>query len=449
MSVAHIITENTYAAELIHKIKTRQAIVAVVGLGYVGLPLAVEKAKVGFNVLGIEQNPKRALKVNNGENYILDVKEEELKSLVREGKIKAYTDFNCLPQADVIVICVPTPLDANRDPDITYIKNVTEEIARHLRPGQLITLESTTYPGTTQEVILPRLAKTGLKVGEDFFLAHSPERVDPGNKRFTTNNISKVVGGVTPACLEVACTFYAQTIQQVVPVSSPAVAEMTKVFENTYRAVNIALVNELMLLCDKMGLDVWEVIDAAGTKPFGIQTFYPGPGVGGHCIPVDPFYLAWKAREYDFQTRFIELAGEINIQVSYYVVDKVIEALNRVQKAVNGSRILILGVAYKKDIPDIRESPALRIIPQLIKRGAILNYHDPYIPFIEPRECPQFSAASIELTAERIAAADLVLILTDHSGIDYQWVVDQARIVVDTRNATKHVANNRHKIVKI
>lgn len=450
LSVAHVIREdNVYASSLMTKIETHTATVAVVGLGYVGLPLAVEKAKVGFDVIGIEQNPRRASMVNNAENYIRDVKDEELAQVVQAGKLKALTDFEQLPEADVIVICVPTPLDQNRTPDISYIVNVTEEIARYLRPGQLVTLESTTYPGTTQEVILPKLQESGLKVGEDFFLAYSPERVDPGNKRFTTNNISKVVGGVTPACLEVAYTFYDQTIQQVVPVSSPAVAEITKVFENTYRAVNIALVNELMLLCNKMGLDVWEVIDAAGTKPFGIQTFYPGPGVGGHCIPVDPFYLAWKAREYDFQTRFIELAGEINIQVSYYVVDKVTEALNRLHKAVNGSRILILGVAYKKDIADIRESPALRIIPQLIERGAVLSYHDPYIPFIEPRECSQFSAASVKITAETIAAADLVLILTDHSGIDYQWVVDQARIVVDTRNATKHVANHRHKILKI
>ncbi|MGB9790954.1 MAG: nucleotide sugar dehydrogenase, partial [Thermacetogeniaceae bacterium] len=330
-----------------------------------------------------------------------------------------------------------------------FIVNVTKEIAARLRPGQLVTLESTTYPGTTNEVILPMLEKSGLKVGEDFFLAFSPERVDPGNKRYTTKNTSKVVGGVTPVCLDVACTFYSQTVLQVVPVSSPAVAEMTKVFENTYRAVNIALVNELMMLCDKMGIDVWEVIDAAGTKPFGIQTFYPGPGVGGHCIPIDPFYLAWKAREYDFQTRFIELAGEINIQVSYYVVDKVTEALNRERKSVNGSHILILGVAYKKDVADIRESPALRIIAQLIKRGASITYHDPFIPEIEPKHCPIFSASSVELTPEAIAAADLVLIITDHSCIDYQFVVDHARVVVDTRNATKNVARNRHKIIKI
>ncbi|KKM10836.1 UDP-N-acetyl-D-glucosamine dehydrogenase [Clostridiales bacterium PH28_bin88] len=437
------------AAELKRKIQTHTANVAVVGLGYVGLPLAVEKAKVGFNVLGIEQNPKRAHKVNNGENYILDVKDEDLQKVVHEGKLKAYTDFACLPEANVTVICVPTPLNTNRDPDISYIVNVTNEIAKHLRSGQLVTLESTTYPGTTQEVILPKLEATGLKVGQDFFLAFSPERVDPGNKRFTTHNTSKVVGGVTLACLDVAYTFYAQTIQHVVPVSSPAVAEMTKVFENTYRAVNIALVNELMLLCDKMGIDVWEVVDAAATKPFGIQTFYPGPGVGGHCIPIDPFYLTWKAREYDFHTRFIELAGEINVEVSYYVVNKVIRALNQMQKCLHGSKILVLGVAYKKDVADVRESPALRIIDQLLRHGAEVTYHDPLVPFIEPHGNSTFSAESVLLAESTLAVADCVLIITDHSGIDYEWVVQHSQLVVDTRNATKYVKNNREKIVKI
>lgn len=435
--------------ELKGKIAARQAIVAVVGLGYVGLPLAVEKAKVGFQVLGIEQNPKRARKINAGENYILDVKDEDLQKAVHAGKLIAHSDFSCLSEADVIVICVPTPLNTNRDPDISYIVNVTGEIARRLRPAQLVALESTTYPGTTREVILPRLEATGLKAGQDFFLAFSPERVDPGNKRYTTQNTSKVVGGVTPSCLDVACAFYAQTIRQLVPVSSPAVAEMTKVFENTYRAVNIALVNELMLLCDKMGIDVWEVVDAAATKPFGIQTFYPGPGVGGHCIPVDPFYLTWKAREYDFHTRFIELAGEINIEVSGYVVNKVAQTLNREQKCLNGARILVLGVAYKKDVADLRESPALRIIDQLRQHGAEVTYHDPLIPLIEPCGRSAFSADSAPLSKSKLAAADCVLIITDHSGIDYAWVVQHSQLVVDTRNATKHVQNNREKIVKI
>jgi UDP-N-acetyl-D-glucosamine dehydrogenase len=437
------------AVELRKKIIDRSAKVAVIGLGYVGLPLAVEKAKVGFHVLGIEQNPKRADKINKGENYILDVKDEELKQVVREGKLKAYSDFTCLPAADVIVICVPTPLTPNLDPDISYIVSVTKEIAVHLRPGQLITLESTTYPGTTQEVILPQLEATGLKTGQDFFLAFSPERVDPGNKRYTTENISKVVGGVTQTCLDVAHTFYTQTIKHVVTVSSPAVAEMTKVFENTYRAVNIALVNELMLLCDKMGLDVWEVVDAAATKPFGIQTFYPGPGVGGHCIPVDPFYLTWKAREFGFNTRFIGLAGEINIEVSYYVVNKMALALNWAQKCLNGAKVLVLGVAYKKDVADVRESPALRIIEQLIRHGSEVTYHDPLIPFVEPHGRSTFSAKSVPLVASALAAADCVLIVADHSGIDYEWVVQHSLLVVDTRNATKHVKYNRRKIVKI
>ncbi|MBS3948649.1 MAG: nucleotide sugar dehydrogenase [Dethiobacter sp.] len=437
------------AEELKKKIQAHTATVAVAGLGYVGLPLAVEKALVGFNVLGIEQNPKRAYKVNSGENYLLDVKDEDLKKAVQAGKLKAYTGFACLPEADVIVICVPTPLNSNRDPDISYIVNVTSEIAKRLRPGQLVALESTTYPGTTQEVILPRLEATGLKVGQDFFLAFSPERVDPGNKRYTTKNTSKVVGGITPACLDVAYTFYAQTIQQVVPVSSPAVAEMTKVFENTYRAVNIALVNELMLLCDKMGIDVWEVVDAAATKPFGIQTFYPGPGVGGHCIPLDPFYLTWKAREYDFHTRFIELAGEINVEVSHHVVNKTAQALNRVKKCLNGAKLLVLGVAYKKDVADDRESPALRIIDQLLRHGAEVTYHDSLIPVVEPHSRSAYSAKSVPLSKSNLAAADCVLIITDHSGIDYAWVVQNSQLVVDTRNATKHVQNNREKIVKI
>lgn len=437
------------ALELKRRIVARTAKVAVIGLGYVGLPLAVEKAKIGFQVLGIEQNPTRAEKVNKGENYILDVKDEDLEQVVHAGNLKAYTDFACLPEADAIVICVPTPLTPNLEPDISYIVSVTKEIACHLRQGQLVTLESTTYPGTTQEIILPQLEATGLKAGLDFFLAFSPERVDPGNKRYTTQNTSKVVGGVTPACLEVAHTFYAQTIQHVVQVSSPAVAELTKVFENTYRAVNIALVNELMLLCDKMGLDVWEVVDAAATKPFGIQTFYPGPGVGGHCIPIDPFYLTWKAREYGFHTRFIELAGEINVEVSYYVVNKVAQALTQVRKCINGAKILVLGVAYKKDVADARESPALRIIDQLLQNGAEVSYHDPLIPCVEPHGRSRFSAASVPLSRNALAAADCVLIIADHSSIDYEWVAQHSRLVVDTRNATKHIHNNKGKIVKI
>lgn len=440
---------NDCALALKNKIIDKTAVIGVVGLGYVGLPLAVEKAKVGFQVFGIDQNQSRVQMVNEGNNYIGDVADSELKELALAGKIKAFSSFDILPECDVIVICVPTPLTISRDPDISYIVNVTKEITKYLRRGQLVTLESTTYPGTTQEVILPMLEAGGLKVGQDFFLAFSPERVDPGNQRFTTKNTSKVVGGVTPACIHAAYNFYSQTIVEVVPVSSPAVAELTKVFENTYRAVNIALVNELMMLCDRMGINVWEVVEAAGTKPFGIQTFNPGPGVGGHCIPIDPFYLTWKAREYDFHTRFIELAGEINIEVSYYVVSKVTEALNRLRKSVNGSRILVLGVAYKKDIDDIRESPALKIIDQLMSKEAHIAYHDPHIPSVRPHLEVKINLDSVDLTAEAISDADCILIITDHTNVDYEMVVKHAKVVVDTRNATKNVKEGRDKILLI
>lgn len=439
----------TIVSQLKEKIQNRTVAVAVIGLGYVGLPLAVEKAKVGFRVLGVDQNPERVGMINRGENYIGDVKDDELKEIVDKGLLTASTSFDCLKEADVIVICVPTPLTINFDPDISYIENVCREIAPRLRRGHLVTLESTTYPGTTEDVILPVLEKSGLKVGEDFFLAFSPERVDPGNKRYTTKNTSKVVGGVTPACLDVAKTFYEQTILNVVPVSSPSVAEMTKVFENTYRSINIALVNEIMLLCDRMGLDVWEVVDAAGTKPFGIQTFYPGPGVGGHCIPIDPFYLTWRARQFDFHTRFIELAGEVNIQATYHVIDVVSRALNKAGKCLNGAKIFVLGVAYKKDISDVRESPALKIIDLLKKEHAVVFYHDPYVQVIKAVEPYEWAMDNVELTAEKLQEADCVLIATDHSCLDYEWIVENAKLVVDTRNATKDVKNYREKIVKI
>ncbi len=441
---------NEQAIQLKEKIINRTAKVGVIGLGYVGLPLAVEKGKVGFEVTGFDRNAKRIAQVNAGENYIKDVKDEDLKTLASNGKLVATDDFARLNEADVIVICVPTPLTVTRDPDISYIVNVTEYIAKYLRDGQLITLESTTYPGTTAEVILPKLKATGRQVGEDFFLAFSPERVDPGNKRYTTQNTSKVVGGITPACLDVATTFYRQTIAQVVPVSSTAVAEMTKVFENTYRAVNIALVNELMLLCDRMGIDVWEVVEAAGTKPFGIQTFYPGPGVGGHCIPIDPFYLTWKAREYDFATRFIELAGEINIQASYYVIDKIIRVLSDNRKSLTGAKILVLGVAYKKDIEDYRESPALKIIDLLLRRQASVQYHDPYVPEVVAHEPYNWRFRSTDLTPKVLEQADCVVITTDHTNIDYDYVTAHAKLIVDTRNACKKLkAEYRHKITRI
>lgn len=437
------------AVSLKEKILSREALVAVIGAGYVGLPLAVEKAKVGFHVVCVEQNERRAAMVNEGRNYIRDVKDGELAELVQSGMIKANTTFDVLDEADVIVICVPTPLTDNKDPDISYIVNVTREIAAHLRPGQLISLESTTYPGTTQEVILPMLAPSGLTVGEDFFVSFSPERVDPGNARYTTKNTNKVVGGVTAACLDVACTMYRQTILNVIPVSSPAVAEMTKVFENTYRAVNIALVNELAMLCDRMELDVWEVLDAAATKPFGIQIFYPGPGVGGHCIPLDPFYLAWKAREYDFSTRFIELAGEINLRMPYFVKDKVVRALGEAGKPLYGSKILVLGVAYKKDIVDERESPALKVIQLLEKEGARVVYHDPYIPEVHAHGWFKQHMTSVDLTDELWSTVDAVVITTDHSTVDYAEVARKASIIIDTRNAMKAVPHGTAKVVKL
>ncbi|KGK85025.1 UDP-N-acetyl-D-glucosamine dehydrogenase [Desulfosporosinus sp. HMP52] len=450
LTVKNVITnEDVIAKTLKEKIEKHQAKIGVIGLGYVGLPLAVEKGKVGFPVLGFDINSARVARVNAADNYIGDVKDEDLKAMIDKGLLQATTDFSRLAECDVVIICVPTPLTVTRDPDISYIQASTEEIRKCLRPGQIITLESTTYPGTTEQVILPLLEKTGLKVGQDFFLAFSPERVDPGNKRFTTKNTSKVVGGMTPYCLEIAYALYNQTISNVVPVSSPAAAELTKVFENTYRAVNIAMVNELMMLCDRMGIDIWEVVEAAGTKPFGIQTFYPGPGVGGHCIPIDPFYLTWKAREYDFHTRFIELAGEINVEVSYYVINKVMRALNSVNKSLKDSNIFVLGVAYKKDIDDMRESPALKIIELLRKQGANITYHDPYIPVIEPHGGSTIHLESVPLTDEALADADTVLILTDHTDVDYERVVEKAKLVVDTRNATKNVLRNREKIAKI
>ncbi|AFM43292.1 nucleotide sugar dehydrogenase [Desulfosporosinus acidiphilus SJ4] len=450
MTVKNVITsEDVIAKTLKEKILKHEARIGVIGLGYVGLPLAVEKSKVGFSVVGFDINSARVNRVNAADNYIGDVKDQDLKDMVGNGLLSATTDFSRLAECDVVIICVPTPLTITRDPDISYIEASSQQIAQYLRPGQLITLESTTYPGTTEEVILPLLEKSGLKVGKDFFLAFSPERVDPGNKRFSTKNTSKVVGGMTPVCLEIAYALYMQTITNVVPVSSPAAAELTKVFENTYRAVNIAMVNELMMLCDRMGIDIWEVVEAAGTKPFGIQTFYPGPGVGGHCIPIDPFYLTWKAREYDFHTRFIELAGEINVEVSYYVVNRLIRALNDENKSLKDAKILVLGVAYKKDIDDVRESPALKIMELLRKQGANITYHDPYISVIEPHGGSTMHMESVPLTDEVLTEADGVLILTDHSTIDYARVVEKAKLVVDTRNATKDVLENRDRIAKI
>jgi len=429
--------------ELLQKIRDKTAIVGVVGLGYVGLPFAVEKAKVGFKVIGIENNPLRAAKVNRGENYIQDVRDEELRELVSKGLIVADTGFERVPEMDVIVICVPTPLTKNLTPDLQYVEKVTREIALRLRPGQLVSLESTTYPGTTEEVMLPILESSDLKVERDFFLVHSPERVDPGNKRYTTHNICKVVGGVGPNSLEVGVAFYSQTVKRVIPVSSAKVAEMVKVFENTFRAVNIALVNELALLCDRMGISVWEVLEAAFTKPFGIMPFWPGPGVGGHCIPVDPHYLEWKAKELNFNTHFIALAGEINRKMPEFVREKANRILNCLGIPPSRAKILVLGVAYKRDLNDYRESPAIEVIRLLRADGAEVVYHDPYVPSFRDGD---LAMESKPLTAELLSAQDLVIITTDHTNIDYAWVVACAKHVFDTRNATKDVRENRHKI---
>ncbi|HTU80632.1 MAG TPA: nucleotide sugar dehydrogenase [Candidatus Acidoferrales bacterium] len=427
------------------KIADHSAVVGVAGIGYVGLPLAVEKAKVGFTVIGYDRNPIRVDQINQGLNYIRDVNDRELAEMVDAGRLSATADFASLNRCDVIIICVPTPLTPNLDPDISYIKAVGELVATQLHPGQLVCLESTTYPGTTTEVLLPILSRGGLRVGEDFFLCFSPERVDPGNARYTTKNTNKVVGGVTAACLDAGTCFYQQTILDVLPVSSPKVAEMTKVFENTFRAVNIALVNEMAMLCERLDIDIWEVIDAAATKPFGIMRFDPGPGVGGHCIPLDPFYLAWKAREYDFRVRFIELAGEINVGMPYFVREKVVRALNERGRAINGAEIFVFGVAYKRNIDDFRESPALKVMELLRRDGARIDYHDPHVPsFTDHRGA---SWHSLPVSKEMLERSDCVLILTDHSAVDYEKVVQWARLVVDTRNATRDVRNGRNNVV--
>jgi UDP-N-acetyl-D-glucosamine dehydrogenase len=436
-----------YADLLQKKIKDHSAQVSVMGLGYVGLPLALEVAKAGFQVTGIDLDPEKVKKVNQGETYISDVTGEELKLAVDSGKLTATGEFQQLNEADVVVICVPTPLNARKEPDVSYINDAVAEIIKYGHRGQLITLESTSYPGTTEELIVAPLTKAGFNPGQDIFVAFAPERLDPGNKNFFTRNTPKVVGGVTSSCLNVACAFYREIINEVKPVSSPRVAEMTKILENTYRAVNISLVNELMLFCDRAGIDIWEVVDAASTKPFGIQTFYPGPGIGGHCISVDPFYLSWKAKDYGFHLGFIDWAGRINNLAMQHVVDKVAEALNRQGKCLNGAQILVVGIAYKKDIGDTRESPALTIMEKLFHTQARVKYHDPYVPQVTLEGRKKLN--SVSLTESEVIAADCVLIITDHSGIDYDWLVEKSVLVVDTRNATRKVARGREKITGI
>ena len=425
------------------KIINRTAIVGVIGLGYVGLPFAVEKAKVGFQVIGIEQNFVRAERVNRADNYIPDIKDDDLVKVVADSKLQALTDFEQVSEMDVLVICVPTPLTKNLTPDLGYVEKVTQGIAKGLRKGQLISLESTTYPGTTDEVIRPVLEQTGLKQGEDFFLAHSPERVDPGNQRYTTKNTNKIVGASDPNSLAVAKLFYEQTIDKVVTVNSAKAAELVKVFENTFRAVNIAFVNELALLCDRMGLNVWEVLDAANTKPFGIMPFYPGPGVGGHCIPIDPHYLEWKAKEFNFDTHFIALAGEINRRMPEFVQEKTWRILNSLGVAPTKAKVLIIGVAYKKDLGDWRESPAISVMSKLLESGVDLAYHDPYVPEITINDNKFYSAS---LTEDTLATPELIIITTDHSQIDYVNLVTKARAVLDTRGVTRHLDCMKQKV---
>jgi UDP-N-acetyl-D-glucosamine dehydrogenase len=420
---------------LIEKFQTKTAVIGVVGLGYVGLPLAVEKAKVGFKVIGFDVQQNKVDMVNQGLNYIGDVVEDDLRQIVKEKRLKATCDYSFINDVDAVAICVPTPLDIYQQPDTSYVESSAREIAKHLHPGMLVVLESTTYPGTTEELVKPILEKTGLKCGVDFFLAYSPERVDPGNKFYNTKNTPKVVGGITANCTRVASTMYKEVLEgEVHEVSSPAVAEMEKIYENTFRHINIALANEMAILCNKMGINVWEVIDAAKSKPYGFMAFYPGPGLGGHCIPIDPFYLTWKAREYNYHTRLIELAGEINNSMPEFVVDRAGTILNGQKKPLNGSTIYLLGVAYKKDIDDIRESPVLKIIEILEAKGANIVYSDTYISsFVHNGK----NYESLPLSQNILKSADLIIITTDHSNFDYSLIGKFANCVLDTRNAMK------------
>ncbi len=415
--------------------------VGVIGLGYVGLPLAVVFAEAGVPVLGLDVVPAKVDAINAGTSHIEDVTSERLAPLVEQGLIRAGTDLDELPGLEAIIICLPTPLDEHREPDLGAVLGAARDIAPRLQKGQLVVLESTTYPGTTREELAPILEGYGLAAGRDFHLAFSPERVDPGREDWTTRSTPKVVGGLTPACTERVMQVYGQAFDSLVPVSTPEVAEMTKILENVFRSVNIALVNETAILCDRMGVDVWEVIDAAATKPFGYMPFRPGPGLGGHCIPIDPFYLTWKAREYDFHTEFIELAGKINSQMPYFCVAKLARALNGHEKSLKGSRVLVIGVAYKANVNDMRESPALKVISLLHDRGANVSYHDPHVPRLEPAHGLDRAMSSVPLTDEALAASDAVVVVTAHSGIDWQRMADTAPLVVDFRNAVPRGEN--------
>ncbi len=434
--------------ELLRKIETREAVVGIVGMGYVGLPLAVALAQEGFSIVGVDIDARKVAALNAGESYVEDVPSSVLAPLVADGLLQATTDYAALAAVDAISICVPTPLRKTKDPDISYIIDATDNIVRHMPAdgGQLIVLESTTYPGTTDEIILPRLGHNGLQVGRDFFLAFSPERIDPGRTDYTVRTTPKVIGGVTPDCVDVAVALYGTVVDRPVPVSSTATAEMVKLLENTFRAVNIGLVNEVALMCDKLGLNVWEVVDAAASKPYGFMPFYPGPGLGGHCIPIDPHYLSWKLRTLNYTARFIELAAEVNSHMPDYVVGKVADGLNDERKAINGSTVLVLGVAYKRDVGDVRESPALDVIHLLRGRGANVVYHDPYVPSARIED---IVLESIELTDDALASADCVVVVTDHSDFDYNRIARQAGLIIDTRNAVKTNGEGRARVLTI
>jgi len=427
------------------QIEQKSAAVGVIGLGYVGLPLAVEFAKAGFTVTGIDVDPRKAKVLSEGRSYIQDVPRQDVEAMVSAGRLTATTDFSALKRLDAVSICVPTPLKKTKDPDISFVAAATEEVARHLPPGQLVVLESTTYPGTTNEVVLAALAKEGRQAGKDFFLAFSPERVDPGNPVYNTRNTPKIIGGVTPQCTKLAVALYRHAVETVIPVSSTQAAEMVKLLENTFRAINIGLANEVALMCRPLDIDVWEVIDAASTKPFGFMPFYPGPGLGGHCIPIDPLYLSWKLKAFNYNARFIELASEINTKMPEHVVELAADALNGVKKSVNGSNILILGVAYKRNVDDVRESPALDIIRLLRAKGAQVAFSDPFVPKLDIGDGVVLASAE----TDRLSGYDAVIIVTDHAQFDYKAIVKQARLVIDTRNATKNVTEGREKIVKL
>jgi UDP-N-acetyl-D-glucosamine dehydrogenase len=431
---------NTFKQNLLDRLQRREAKVGIVGLGYVGLPLAVEFAKVGFQVIGLDISQSKVDQINRGESYIPDIPTEELHPLVKDGRLRATTSYADLQQADTISICVPTPLRKTKDPDMSYVIEAVNAVADICHDGMLIVLESTTYPGTTQEIVVPKIESKGFSIGENVFVAFSPERIDPGNQKYGVRNTPKVVGGVTPDCTEVVAALYSAAVETVVQVSSPTAAEMVKLLENTFRAVNIGLVNEMALMCDKLGVDVWEVIQGAASKPFGFMPFFPGPGLGGHCIPIDPLYLSWKLKTLNYNARFIELASEVNTSMPVYVVEKVAQALNDDCKSVRGSRIVVLGTAYKRDIDDVRESPALDIISLLRQRGADVVYHDPHVPSIRLEDDERMNSS--EYSSALLSEADCVLIVTDHSAYDWQDVLNHAKLVVDTRHATAKLSGD-------